>query len=88
MADVLLVVELVVNININFRREIRYPSMVRVRLEASPASEKRLMMRHAITEAGDPETLYADAEITAVWIDKTTGRSIPIPQAVRDALAG
>ncbi len=77
----------VVNINCNFRREIRYPATVRVRLEANLASEKRMVMQHTITAADDPEVLYADAEITAVWISKSTGRSIPIPVSVRDALA-
>lgn len=77
----------VVNVNCNFRREIRYPATVRVRLEAEVASEKRLLMKHTMTDPDDPETLYADAEITAVWIEKSTGQSIPVPQGVRDTLA-
>lgn len=73
---------LLVNINCNFRREIRYPATVRVSLEASRASTRRLLMAHTITDADDPDLVYADAEATAVWINRTTGRGIPVPERV------
>lgn len=76
----------VANININFRREIRYPATVRVTLTARAASEKRLVLSHTITDQADGNLLYADAEITMVWIDLASGRSIPIPEAVVRAL--
>ncbi len=78
----------VVNINCNFRREIHHPATVRVRLDAEQASEKRLLMRHAITDPDAPEILYADAEITAVWVDYASGQAIPIPESILAALAG
>lgn len=76
----------VANININFRREIRYPATLRVTLTARAASEKRLVLSHTITDQADGKLLYADAEITMVWIDLASGRSIPIPEAVVRAL--
>ncbi len=76
----------VVNINCNFRREIRYPATVRVTIEAHRASEKRLVMHHRICDAGDPDVLYADAEVTALWVDTRAGGSIPLPAAVVEAL--
>ena len=76
----------VVNVNCNFRREITYPTVVRVRLEATVASDRRLVLQHAMTDRDQPETLYADAEITVVWVDSASGRSIPIPSSVRLAL--
>lgn len=76
----------IVNINCNFRREIAYPATVRVLLIAHCASEKRLVMEHTIVDASDPDILYADAEITALWVDMATGRSIPLPVEVREAV--
>lgn len=77
---------LLVNVNCNFRREIRYPATVRVTLRASRASAKRLLMEHEIRDVDDPDLLYADAEATAVWINRSTGRGIPLPERVLQIL--
>ena len=76
----------VVNINCNFRREIRYPAKVRVQLTARQASEKRLVMDHTITDPENPDVLYADAEITALWMHSGAARSIPLPEVIKAAL--
>ena len=76
----------VVNININYRREIRYPATVSIRLEAHVASEKRLVLNHSFTDRDDPDTLYADAELTVVWMDQNTRRAIALPASVRDTI--
>lgn len=76
----------IVNINCNFRREIKYPATVRVHTTAQRASEKRLVMTHRLVDADDPDCLYGDAEVTALWVDATAGRSIPLPDAVVQAL--
>jgi acyl-CoA thioester hydrolase len=78
----------IVNINCNFRREIRYPATVRVTTTAHQASEKRLVMTHRLVDADHPEHLYGDAEVTALWVDKAAGGSIPLPSAVVAALTG
>lgn len=76
----------VVNINCNFRREIRYPATVRVTLSGHQASAKRLMMTHTLTDADHPDRLYADAEATVLWVTKDGAGSIPLPDAVVAAL--
>lgn len=76
----------VVNINCNFRREIRYPATVRVTTKGYRASEKRLVMEHRLTEAGHDDMLYADAEVTALWVDARAGGSVPLPEPVVRAL--
>jgi acyl-CoA thioester hydrolase len=76
----------IVNFNCNFRREIKYPATVRVSVSAHAASEKRLVMTHQLTDADDPETLYGDAEVTALWVDTEAGRSVPLPAPVLAAL--
>jgi len=76
----------VVNINCNFRREIRFPAMVRVQLTAILASDKRVLHQYRITNRDDPTVLYADAEATVVWIDRNTRRSIIIPDGIKTLL--
>jgi len=78
----------VVNINCDFRREIRFPCTVRVFLKVSQASEKRMLNHYRICDAEDESVVYAEAEATLVWIDKRNRRSIPLPSAVVNSLAG
>ena len=76
----------VANIKINFRRPIHHPARLRVSLEAEAASGKRLLCRHRILDADEADTVYADAEITVVWVDLKTGRAISLPDEVRSVL--
>lgn len=76
----------VVNINCNFRRAIHYPATVRVLTEASAASEKRMVMQHRLVDADQPDILYSDAEVTAVWVNLDGGGSVPLPSSIRKLL--
>ena len=33
----------------------------------------------------DGATLYCDGHVVMVWIDRASGRAVPLPEAVRDA---
>ena len=76
----------VVNININYRREIRYPSHLTVNLKISQASEKRVLHEYTIADRDDPEVVYADAELTLVWVDYSSKLSVPVPARVRASI--
>ena len=76
----------IVNINCNFRHEIRHPATVRVTTHAHQASAKRLVMRHQLLDADDPQRQFGDAEVTVLWVDLDSGRSIPLPGEVVGAL--
>jgi acyl-CoA thioester hydrolase len=73
----------VVNINCNFRREIQWPCRLLVTLDARLASEKRVVLEHTIIDTKDSAVVYSDASLVLVWIDRQSGKSIPLPQAVR-----
>ena len=77
----------VFNININFRREIRYPSTIRVRLTISRASEKRVINHYVIADRDQPEKIYADAELTLVWVDNVSRLGVPVPGKVRESIS-
>jgi len=40
---------------------------------------------HRIVADNDQAVLYADGHVVLVWIDPATGRSAPLPEAVRVA---
>ena len=72
----------VAHIACSFRRAITYPARVRISVEAERASDRRLVMRHYITDADDGDLLYAEAEVTVVWVDGRTGRAVALPATV------
>ena len=74
----------VVNVNCNYRREIRYPTTVRVDTRLEVASSRKLLMHHRIVNNDDPEILYADACITVVWVNYAEGGATRLPAAVID----
>ena len=36
-------------------------------------------------DAAQPDRLYSDGNVVMVWIEPTSGRSIPLPEAIREA---
>ena len=71
----------VVNINCDFRREIDYPAGLRVTLISREVHTP--YSGYTIRDRNDPDKLYAEAESTIVWVDRQSGRSIPVPDAAR-----
>lgn len=68
----------VVNININYRRELRMLEQVQVRTRVLGIGEKSYVIRHELyKEKGE---LAADADVTMVMIDAKTRRSVALPE--------
>jgi acyl-CoA thioester hydrolase len=76
----------VVNINCNFRRPIHYPATIRITSNCEVASPKRMIMHHALTDASDPDALYADAQVIVVWVNTVKGVSVALPGTLLDAI--
>ena len=81
----------VANINLDYRRPIFWPAQVSVLIEPVRVGRSSLVLGHTI-EAVEPANLdqpiYAEGQTTLVWIDKASGQSVPLPQAMRDLAAG
>jgi len=80
----------VANINLNYLRPIFWPARVSVSLQAIKVGRSSLVLAHEITAvepANTDQPIYAEGQTTLVWIDKSTGKSVPVPQVMRD-LAG
>jgi acyl-CoA thioester hydrolase len=82
----------VASITINYRQAIVWPAMITVTLKPQSPGRSSIKLEHEIraangtseAKAGD---LYADAATTLVWVDRKSGDSIPLPQAIRDIAA-
>ena len=73
-------------VQLNYRQPIPYPADVAVELFAGKVGNTSLTVGHRIA-SGDGNTLYADGHVVMVWIDRAGGRPVPLPEAVRNALA-
>ena len=47
---------------------------------------RSVSLQHRILDAGDTAVCYAEGYAKLVWIDMKTGKSIALPQRVREAL--
>jgi len=68
-----------------YLRPIPYPETLRVLMYVGKLGRSSIPTYYEIhgTEA---HVKYADGEVVLVWIDRRTGKSLPIPEKVREAL--
>ncbi len=73
--------------NINYRTPIEWPHEVVVELFVERIGSKSITVSHRMLSSSDASTLFADGSVVLVWIDSQTGKSVPLPDALRAALA-
>jgi len=69
----------------NYLRPIPYPETLEIRMYAGPAGRASVSTLYEIFGA-DGSTKYADGEVVLVWIDRNSGKSLPLPESMREAL--
>lgn len=74
-------------VQMNYRVPIPYPSSVVVELFADRIGTTSVTIGHRIASA-DGTTLHADGHVVMVWIDRASGRPVPLPDVVRTVAAG
>jgi len=72
-------------IQINYRRPIAWPENLMVELSCLRLGNSSLRLGHRILAAGTTERVYSDGEVVMVWIDRHSGNSTALPDAVRVA---
>lgn len=73
----------VASATLNFRRPIEYPASVFVELFTERLGNSSLVIGHRILAADG--SAHCDGNVVMVWIDRGSGRSTPLPEAVRRA---
>ena len=68
---------------VNFRRPIEWPNALVVELFVERVGERSLGLGHRMLSAADESVLYSDGSVVMVWVDRHTGKSVPLPEAVR-----
>lgn len=75
------------SITCRFVKPALYPADVLIELRRGRVGNASFVLEHVMRDAADPEVIYARGEAIMVWIDIATGKSMPLPDAVRAALA-
>ncbi|MEO7064220.1 MAG: thioesterase family protein [Dokdonella sp.] len=73
---------------INFRRQLAWPGQIIVDLAAKRVGTSSVTITHHVVAADDADCIYADGEVVMVWVEPTSGRSVPLPAAIRRACEG
>ena len=73
--------------NVNYRMPIVWPGDVVVELFVEKLGNSSVTIGHRILDQKDESVLYSDGNVVVVWMDTRTGRSAPLPEAIRAAVA-
>ena len=76
-----------VAVEAQFKRPVVYPATVLVRVTAGEPGRSSLPIDCELTVEGDEATVYTTARTTLVWIDRSTGRAVRLPDAIRQRLS-
>jgi len=75
---------LLVAVQLNYRHPVPYPADVNVELFTERVGNTSLTIGHRISSVDG--TLHADGHVVMVWIDRASGRPVPLPPAVTGAI--
>ncbi len=73
---------------LNYRRPIEWPAQLHVELFCTRLGNSSMTIAHRMVDAHDNSQLYCDGHVIMVWMDPATGKSVPLPPAVRETGAG
>jgi len=76
----------VVQTSCNFRLPIPYPETVEVRVYSGAMGRSSFRTSYEIYGSVEAGVKYADGEAVMVWVDRSSGRSCPMPEALRAIL--
>jgi acyl-CoA thioester hydrolase len=75
-----------VRAELNFRRQVKYPATLEVEAHVTASSEKSFTIGYTLRDRSDGE-LVADGSSICVWVDYDGPRALPLPTALRAAIA-
>lgn len=74
--------------SVTYLKPVVYPSEIEVRLHATRVGNTSFTYASDIVNGRDVTERFTEGEFVIVWFDYTTGKSVPVPDALRDLLLG
>ena len=72
-------------IHVNYRVQLVWPGDIVVQLFCERLGNSSLTVAHRISDSANPEKVYSDGNTVLVWVNPADGKSVPLPDAVRNA---
>lgn len=70
-------------VHINYKAPVPYPSRLAVELYLDKIGNSSVTLGHRIVDA-EAGTLHADGYVVMVWIDRASGKPVPLPESIRE----
>jgi Predicted thioesterase len=71
---------------VNYRQSIAWPARLHVELRCTRLGNSSMTIAHRIVDADDADRLYSDGQVVLVWMNPASGKSVPLPDAIRGAV--
>lgn len=71
--------------NLNFRKQVRWPAEIEVATRVSDIGRSSFKMEYELFYR-DSDERVADGTGVIVWVDYGTGKSIPLPESLREEI--
>lgn len=78
----------IINARMDFLRQLRYPGDIEIRLYAGQPGRSSFETEAEIRRVDRPDVLYARGGAKVVWSDFAAEKSVPLPDALRQLMAG
>jgi acyl-CoA thioester hydrolase len=79
---------IIVNASCTFMKELVYPGQVELRMYAGKAGRSSFETWLEMRPSYDPGTIYAEGGAKVVWVDFAKGKSVPLPDRIRQLVEG
>ncbi|MFC0400760.1 acyl-CoA thioesterase [Paraburkholderia rhizosphaerae] len=77
----------IVNASMEFLKQLQYPGDVIGKMSVGTPGRSSFDTGFVLTRADDPHTVYARGNARCVWVDYKAGKSVPMPDSLRTAIA-
>ena len=71
---------------VNYRQPIEWPARLHVELHCARLGNSSMTIAHRIVDAADANRLYSDGQVVLVWMNPASGKSVPLPDAIRSSV--
>lgn len=77
----------VINVGCTFLRPVNYPATMIVKSFVGEIGRSSFMVHYELATTDAPDTLCSEGYSKVVWMDHKTGRSVPLPDKVRNNIS-
>ena len=76
----------IVNASCNFLKQLVYPGKVEIKTYIGALGRSSVETFLELRPSYDPATIYAEGAAKVVWVDYAQGKSVPLPEGLRQII--